>query len=65
MAGAGGQFPPELGALGVVGEVEHAAEELGAVDVEVCEGGVAVAVSVVAEADSELFDVPGRRGSLR
>ncbi|CAM5736433.1 hypothetical protein STENM223S_07692 [Streptomyces tendae] len=38
VAGAGGQFPPELGALGVVGEVEHAAEELGAVDVEVCEG---------------------------
>jgi len=33
VTGACGQFPPELGALGVVGEVEHAAEELGPVDV--------------------------------
>ncbi|MER6297699.1 hypothetical protein [Streptomyces althioticus] len=56
------QLPPELGALGVAGEVEHAAEELGAVDVEVFEGRVAVAVAVVAEAGGEFLDMPGRLG---
>jgi hypothetical protein len=35
VAGAGGELPPELGALRVVGEVEQAGEDEGAVDVQV------------------------------
>ncbi|WP_172387192.1 hypothetical protein [Streptomyces sp. MNP-20] len=35
VAGPGGELPPELGAFGMVGEVEHAGEDVGAVYVEV------------------------------
>ncbi|MEW2451948.1 hypothetical protein AB0896_31045 [Streptomyces parvulus] len=44
--------------------MEHAAEELGAIDVEVFDGRMAVAVAVIAEAGCEPLDVPSGLGVL-
>lgn len=48
VVGAGGKFPPELGAEGAAGQVQHAAEEVGAVEVEICRQRLGGVVAVVA-----------------
>ena len=54
--GAGRQLPPERGALGVSGQVEHAGEDQGAVDVHVLKRGALVRGTVGADLLGQALD---------